>query len=114
MKMKFLKMLSVFGLCLLACKDQNQNLKITGSDTVLPLSQLEAEEYMKDNEGLITVTGGGSGVGIYALFEGTIDIAQSSRKIKLEYRHKFDSKDKNHVETIIAYDELAMFLIIKN
>lgn len=114
MKMKFLKMFSVFGLGLLACKDQNQNLKITGSDTVLPLSQLEAEEYMKDNEGLISVTGGGSGVGISALFEGTIDIAQSSRKIKLEERHKFESKGKNLVETIVAYDALAIIVNNKN
>ena len=38
---------------------------IKGSDTVLPLSQQEAENYMKKIQKLLlTVTGGGSGVGL--------------------------------------------------
>ena len=46
-----------------------QKIVIKGSDTVLPLSQKEAETYMKKNAGKsVTVVGGGSGVGISALF----------------------------------------------
>ena len=57
--------------------------KIKGSDTVLPLSQKEAESFMKANPSrTVTVTGGGSGVGISSLLAGTTDIAQASRKIK--------------------------------
>ena len=42
-----------------------QKIVIKGSDTVLPLSQKEAESYMKKNSSeSITVIGGGSGVGI--------------------------------------------------
>ena len=58
--------------------------KLKGSDTVLPLAQKEAESYMKTNKSAkLNVTGGGSGVGISALVDGTTDIAMSSRKIKL-------------------------------
>jgi len=66
---------------------------IKGSDTVLPLSQQEAETYMKVNKNAkVTVTGGGSGVGISALIEGTTDIAQSSRKIKFDEKKKLSDK----------------------
>ena len=55
--------------------------KIKGSDTVLPLSQKEAEAYVAKG-GKVSVNGGGSGVGISALLSGSCDIAQSSRKMK--------------------------------
>jgi len=83
--------------------------KIKGSDTVLPLSQKEAESFMKANPGqTVTVTGGGSGVGISALMEGTTDIAQSSRKIKFDEKQKLQESGKNVKEVIIAYDALAV------
>ena len=54
-----------------------------GSDTVLPLTQKEAEVFMGQHaEQSITVVGGGSGVGIAALLDGTTDIATSSREIQ--------------------------------
>lgn len=83
--------------------------KIKGSDTVLPLSQKEAESFMKANpKNKVTVTGGGSGVGIAALIDGTADIAQSSRKIKFMERKKIKDGGKTLKEVIIAYDALAI------
>ena len=83
--------------------------KIKGSDTVLPLSQQEAESFLKSNPSAsVTVTGGGSGVGISALLEGTTDIAQASRKIKFDERQKLQSQGKTVKEIIIAYDALAV------
>ncbi|MDR0660260.1 MAG: PstS family phosphate ABC transporter substrate-binding protein [Prevotellaceae bacterium] len=83
--------------------------KIKGSDTVLPLSQKEAESYMKANPSqTITVTGGGSGVGIAALIEGTTDIAQASRKIKFDEKQKLQEGGKTAKEVVIAYDALAI------
>lgn len=83
--------------------------KIKGSDTVLPLSQKEAEEYMNINPSAsVTVTGGGSGVGISALMEGTTDIAQASRRIKFSERQKMQASGDKVVEKIIAYDALAI------
>jgi phosphate transport system substrate-binding protein len=88
---------------------------IKGSDTVLPLSQQEAETFMKVNKNAkITVTGGGSGVGISALIEGTTDIAQSSRKIKFDEKKKLSDKGSTVVEKIIAYDALAVIVNPKN
>jgi phosphate transport system substrate-binding protein len=83
--------------------------KIKGSDTVLPLTQKEAESYLNSHKSAkITVTGGGSGVGISALLEGTTDIAMSSRKIKFDEKAKFQQSGKTVVEKIIAYDALAV------
>ncbi len=83
--------------------------KIKGSDTCLPLSQKFAESYMKKNPGSsITVTGGGSGVGLSALMSGTTDIAQSSRSMKMDEKMKMKDAGKAYKETIIAYDALAV------
>ena len=67
-------------ICGLAGAKENR-LSIQGSTTVLPIAQAVAEEYMDlADMGLlpeadITIRGGGSGVGIAALLDGTIDIA---------------------------------------
>ena len=90
---------------------QNVNCKIKGSDTVLPLTQKEAEVFMKQYQGSsIMVTGGGSGVGISALQNGTTDIAQSSRSIKMDEKMKMQDAGKAFKETIIAYDALAVIV----
>jgi phosphate transport system substrate-binding protein len=83
--------------------------KLKGSDTVLPLAQKEAESYMKVNKNAkLNVTGGGSGVGISALVDGTTDIAMSSRKIKLTEKMKLADAGKSFKETTIAFDALAV------
>lgn len=88
-----------------------QKLKIKGSDTVLPLTQTEAEEYMKKNKSAsIMVTGGGSGVGVAALMNGTTDIAQSSRSLKMDEKLKLKEKGHAYKEVIIAYDALAVIV----
>ena len=87
----------------------NAQIKIKGSDTVLPLSQKEAEAYGKTG-GNVTVTGGGSGVGIAALISGSADIAQSSRKMKFDEKQKMSEAGKTAKEVIIAYDALAVIV----
>ena len=92
-----------------------QAQKIKGSDTCLPLSQKEAESFMKAKSGTsVSVTGGGSGVGISALIEGTTDIAQSSRKIKFDEKGKIQEGGKTAKEVIIAYDALAIVVHPQN
>jgi len=89
--------------------------KIKGSDTCLPLSQKEAESFMKANSGSnVTVTGGGSGVGIAALIEGTTDIAQSSRAIKFDEKGKMQEGGKTVKEVTVAYDALAIVVHPQN
>ena len=90
-------------------------LTIKGSDTVLPLSQKEAEKFMKTNSGSsITVVGGGSGVGIAALMDGTTDIAMSSRKLKMDEKLKLTNAGKAFKELVVAYDALAVVVNTKN
>lgn len=85
--------------------------RIKGSDTVLPLAQKESETYMKLHpKARLTVTGGGSGVGISALLSGTTDIAMASRKMKFDEKAKFQQAGKMQVEKIIAYDALAVIV----
>jgi len=85
--------------------------KIKGSDTCLPLSQKLAEKFMKKYSGSsISVTGGGSGVGIAALLNATTDIAQSSRPLKMDEKLKLQEAGKAYKETIIAYDAISIIV----
>ena len=71
--------------------------RIKGSDTCLPLSQTEAENFINKNKSAkITVTGGGSGVGM------------SSRKMKFDEKVKLQEAKKSTKEVVIAYDALAV------
>lgn len=100
-----------FGLLLAACTGaQNAAVKIKGSDTVLPIAQRLAEAYDSSAAQALdlSITGGGSGVGIAALLEGTTDIALSSRDIKFGERLRLASAHKPYREAIIAYDALAI------
>ena len=63
--------------------------RIKGSDTVLPVAQQTAERFMNQHpEARVTVTGGGTGVGISALMDHTTDIAMASRPIKFSEKMK--------------------------
>lgn len=87
-------------------------ITIKGSDTMVILSQKWAEVYMKKKPGtIIQVTGGGSGVGLAALINGSTDIANSSRPIKSAELAKIKAKyKKNGIEIACAKDGLSVFL----
>ena len=93
----------------LSFNNQLNAQKVKGSDTMLPLTQKIAENF-KD----ATVTGGGSGVGISALVEGSCDIAMASRKMKFEEKNKFQDDGRKLTEVIVAYDALAVIVNPKN
>lgn len=98
---------ALMAACLMATSGFAQ--KIKGSDTCLPLTQKEAENFMnKNGNARITVTGGGSGVGISALLEGTTDLAMTSRKMKFDEKMKLKNAGKETCEVVIAYDALAV------
>jgi phosphate transport system substrate-binding protein len=106
--MKRTVLISIFLLSVLSSVDAQ---KIKGSDTMLPLSQKEAESYMKANPSqTVIVTGGGSGVGISALVDGTTDIAQSSRKIKFDEKQRLQKAGQTVKEVKAAYDALAIIV----
>lgn len=108
---KKIYLLLIASIGLFAFTQTKVSIKIKGSDTVLPLSQKEAEIFMASAKDVsVTVTGGGSGVGITALVDGTTDIAMSSRKMKLTEKMKLQDAGKATKETIIAYDALAVIV----
>lgn len=101
--------ISIIALVVLLSTTQAQ--KIKGSDTVLPLAQKEAELFMMKNKSArITVTGGGSGVGISSLIDNTTDIAMSSRKMKLSEKMKANASGSTAQEIVIALDALAVIV----
>jgi len=70
-----------------------QVITVKGSDTIVILAQRWAEKYMGDHQDLnIQVTGGGSGVGISALINGTTDICDASRPMKNSERDKLKQR----------------------
>ena len=102
---------ALFLFILLACSLNINAQRIKGSDTVLPVSQETAEIFMKDDpDRRVTVTGGGTGVGISALMDNTTDIAMASRPIKFSEKMKLKAAKQEVEEVIIAYDALAVIV----
>ncbi|TFH06131.1 MAG: PstS family phosphate ABC transporter substrate-binding protein [Methanosarcina sp.] len=90
---------------------ESQSIFLKGSDTVLPLAQAEAEEFMTDfPEKSVTVTGGGSGVGIAALIDGEVDIATASREMKADEIEAAKANGINPVEHTIAIDGISVIV----
>jgi phosphate transport system substrate-binding protein len=97
-------------------KSENSQSKVTiqnkGSDTMVNVAQVWAEEYKKIVPGVdVEVSGGGSGVGIAALIKGTVDIANSSRNMKKEeIEQAKKNTGKEPKEFIEGYDALAIYV----
>jgi phosphate transport system substrate-binding protein len=84
----------------------------TGSDTMVNLAQAWAEEYAKvDSTVSVEVSGGGSGTGIAALINGTVDIANCSRKVEpQEIQQAKQNTGKEPKEFMLGYDALAVYV----
>ena len=87
-------------------------ISIKGSDTMVIMNARLAETFMSRQPGaVIQVTGGGSGVGIAALINGTTDIAASSRPIKTSEIEKLKARFATTGYTYaIARDGLSIYL----
>ena len=86
-----------------------------GSDTLVNVAQAWAEAYREINPDIaVAVTGGGSGTGIAAMINGTVDIANASRAMKEKEIKLAKSKGQNPIEHIVGFDALAVFLNEKN
>ncbi len=82
-----------------------------GSDTLVNVAQSWAEQYGKINPDVaVAVSGGGSGTGIAALINGTVDIANASRKMKDKEIDLAKSKGHDPVEHVVGFDALAIFV----
>ena len=82
-----------------------------GSDTLVNVAQAWAEEYKKVNPRVaVAVTGGGSGTGISAMINGTVDLANSSRRMKSSELEAARKNGTDPLEFIVGFDALAVYL----
>ena len=82
-----------------------------GSDTLVNVANAWAEAYAEvDPELRIAVSGGGSGVGISSILNGTVDIANSSRKMKDKELEQAKSKGIDPKEHVVGFDALAVYV----
>ncbi len=80
-----------------------------GSDTMVNLALAWAEAYGQLHpEVQVAVTGGGSGTGIAALINGTVDMANASRQIKEAERDNALGNGIEPVEHVVAGDAIAI------
>jgi len=87
-------------------------IQMTGSDTMVNLAQAWSEAYkMVEPSVSIEISGGGSGVGITALINGTTEIANSSRKMEEgEIAKAKAAHGKEARESVVGYDALAIYV----
>ena len=82
-----------------------------GSDTLVNVAQAWAEKYQTvEPDVAVAVSGGGSGTGIAALINGTVDLANASREIKDKEAQMARDRGQNPVQHVVGYDALAIFI----
>lgn len=121
---RVLPFLLLASLFLIACgststdttsNSSTQYIENKGSDTIVNLALAWAEKYQAEYPDIrISVTGGGSGTGIAALINNTVDIANASRQIKDEEIAEAQAKGVSPVEHIIARDAIAVIVNPEN
>jgi phosphate transport system substrate-binding protein len=88
-----------------------ERIVLEGSTTVLPIAQKAAEVFMQKNpDADISVRGGGSGVGIASIIDGTCDIGDSSRPIKDTELDKAVALGKDIKAHVVAMDGIAVIV----
>jgi phosphate transport system substrate-binding protein len=87
---------------------EGQELVMSGSTTLLQVSEAWANEFMKEYGGTIIVNGGGSGAGIADIINGISDLANSSRQIKDEELQLAKSIGLDIQEYKVLYDGIAV------
>lgn len=88
-----------------------EDVVIKGSDTEVQMVSNLAEAFLEKNKGVnVSVTGGGSGVGIASLLNKEITIANSSRKMKDDELAMAKSKNLDIQEFIVARDGLSIIV----
>jgi phosphate transport system substrate-binding protein len=111
-KNKILSLMLILVLMTSVTVFSQAKITVKGSDTMVILAQKWAELYMKNNTSTtIQVTGGGSGIGITALINGTTDICNASRPMKQAEIEKLKSRYNTlGVEIKCAKDGVTIFL----
>lgn len=95
-----------------ATDDGETTLRVEGSDTMVNLAQAWAETYHEKRPNVsVQVLGGGSGVGIASLINGTCNMANASRKMKdSEIQSTIEEHGVEPMEHIVGFDALAVYV----
>jgi phosphate transport system substrate-binding protein len=94
---------------------QKKMIQVKGSDTMVNLVQILAEEFMGKNPGsALAIMGGGSGTGITAIINGTCDIATHSREWKQKELDLAWEKGVKPRFFVVAVDGLSIIVNEKN
>jgi len=94
---------------------QKKMIQVKGSDTMVNLVQILAEEFMGKNPGsALAIMGGGSGTGITAVINGTCDIATHSREWKQKELDLAWEKGVKPRFFVVAVDGLSIIVNEKN
>lgn len=112
-----LSLLAVAGVFMSGCKKSDSGTKAqtianVGSDTMLQLGMAWSEAYKKVAPTVnVEVNGGGSGVGIAGLINGSVDLANSSKAIEDKEKEDLKSKQgKEAKEYMVGYDALSIYV----
>lgn len=93
------------------CTKSTGMIQVLGSNTLLEVGRAWAETYSKLHPDVsLSVKGGGSGNGIAAIIDGTVDFANSSRRMEPAEIEKARAKGHEPVEYQVGYDGIAMFV----
>ena len=110
--MSLIKYFAFFvSLFLSSCSQDYRTIKIKGSDTEVNLAVQLAESFHKINqEAFVSISGGGSGLGIASLLNGTTDIANSSRRLNEKELELF-LKQKIQIDSFAFAQDAIAFVV---
>ena len=114
------RLFSLAPILALACGGAAQDsarevIQNKGSDTLVNVAQAWAESYSEvDSAVAVAVSGGGSGTGISAMINGTVDIANSSRRMTSSEIAAARANGTDPVEHLVGYDALAVYIHAHN
>ena len=109
--------ITILAICASGCSesaDPNEPtgfIQVKGSDTIVNAAQMVSEEFMKQYPHVfVAITGGGTGVGIASLINGTCDVATASREMKAKEIEIAKKHGVNPKEFTVAYDGVAVIV----
>jgi len=93
---------------LVSCSEGNNTIKVKGSDTEVNLAVQLSETFHGINPAyFVSISGGGSGLGIASLINGTADVANSSRSINQKEKELFSDRKMAIDSFVFAQDAIG-------
>lgn len=86
-------------------------IRVKGSDSLVHVARVWAEEYERTNRDVaISVGGGGTGTGFHAMLIGAADLVNASRRIDPTESDRAGALGMAPVKHIVGFDALAVYL----